>query len=72
MQDLVWPLLVATNVDVYTLPVLMTQLAGQFAVGGSGVGFVVTLMAVPGLVALAALAAAQVLYLDRLRLRTGV
>jgi ABC-type sugar transport system permease subunit len=71
MQDLLWPLLVVQSPDRFTLPVLMTQLAGQFAATGSGVALVVTLMALPGVVALAGLTAAQVLYLDRLQLRAG-
>ncbi|MFG1970121.1 carbohydrate ABC transporter permease [Nonomuraea fuscirosea] len=68
-HDLSWPLLVAQQADLYTTPVSQVTRLGSFAGGTPDIGAATPLLVVA--VALAALVAAQLLYLDRLAVTTN-
>ncbi|MEV5503923.1 hypothetical protein AB0M50_51830 [Nonomuraea fuscirosea] len=68
-HDLSWPLLVAQQADAYTTPVSQVTRLGSFAGGTPDIGAATPLLVVA--VALAALVAAQLLYLDRLAVTTN-
>ncbi|MEV0316039.1 hypothetical protein [Nonomuraea fuscirosea] len=68
-HDLSWPLLVAQQADVHTTPVSQVTRLGSFAGGTPDIGAATPLLVVA--VALAALVAAQLLYLDRLAVTTN-
>ncbi|QKW35972.1 sugar ABC transporter permease [Actinomadura sp. NAK00032] len=63
-QDLLWPLLVATDRDNMTAPVVLVNELNQYSSAGVSFGFVTPLAVV--VLALLVLAALQVTYLDRL------
>ncbi|TMR24554.1 sugar ABC transporter permease [Nonomuraea turkmeniaca] len=68
-QDLFWPLLVAQRRDLSTAPVAQMFELRSFAATTPGVGVTTPLLVVA--VALAAVVAAQLLYLDRLAVSTN-
>ncbi|MEU8360544.1 hypothetical protein AB0C27_31495 [Nonomuraea sp. NPDC048882] len=68
-HDLSWPLLVAQRADLFTTPVSQVNRLGSFAGGTPDLGAATPLLVVA--VALAALVAAQLLYLDRLAITTN-
>ncbi|GAA1644700.1 hypothetical protein GCM10009733_047300 [Nonomuraea maheshkhaliensis] len=68
-HDLSWPLLVAQRADLFTTPVSQVNRLGSFAGGTPDLGAATPLLVV--VVALAALVAAQLLYLDRLAITTN-
>ncbi|MFC5824462.1 hypothetical protein [Nonomuraea insulae] len=63
-HDLLWPLLVAQNADLFTTPVAQMNQLSSFTASAPDVGAATPLVVVA--VALVALVAAQLLYLDRL------
>ncbi|MGI5272287.1 hypothetical protein ACQEUU_24250 [Nonomuraea sp. CA-218870] len=68
-QDLLWPLLVTQQPDLATAPLAQAMAAGRFPGGAADVGLATPL--IPMALALAAVVAAQLLYLDRLALSVG-
>ncbi|MEQ4719328.1 hypothetical protein [Nonomuraea sp. B19D2] len=68
-QDLLWPLLVAQKPTLYTAPVAQVAQLGGFSGTGPDVGAGTPLLVVA--VALIAVVAAQLLYLDRLAITTN-
>ncbi|MFI7637141.1 hypothetical protein [Nonomuraea sp. NPDC049400] len=68
-QDLLWPLLVAQKPTLYTAPVAQVAQLSGFSGTGPDVGAATPLLVVA--VALIAVVAAQLLYLDRLALTTN-
>ncbi|MEV5413404.1 hypothetical protein AB0K60_31800 [Thermopolyspora sp. NPDC052614] len=69
-QDLLWPLLVSSDPDKYTGPLVLVNVIRQFVVadgGPIGVAFPIWAVVIAGV----ALAVAQVLYVDRLAIRAG-
>jgi hypothetical protein len=63
-QDLLWPLVIGASRDSWTAPLLLTTETGRFAGAGGSVGITTPIVVV--VIALIALAALQVFYLDRL------
>ncbi|MEV4581174.1 sugar ABC transporter permease [Nonomuraea jabiensis] len=68
-QDLLWPLLVAQKPTLYTAPVAQMAQLGSFSAAKPDVGAATPLLVVA--VALIAVVAAQLLYLDRLAITTN-
>ncbi|MGP3962554.1 hypothetical protein ACTWPT_41840 [Nonomuraea sp. 3N208] len=68
-QDLLWPLLVAQQPALFTAPVAQVNELSRYAAASPGVGVTTPLLVV--VVALAVVVAAQLLYLDRLAVRTN-
>nr|SBO98362.1 ABC-type sugar transport system, permease component [Nonomuraea gerenzanensis] len=68
-HDLLWPLLVVQKPDLFTTPVAQVQQLAGYAAPAPDVGAATPLLVVA--VTLAALVAAQLLYLDRLAIRTN-
>ncbi|MFI7129883.1 hypothetical protein ACIBQ1_29575 [Nonomuraea sp. NPDC050153] len=68
-QGLIWPLLVAQKPTLYTAPVAQMAQLGSFSVAAPDVGASTPLLVVA--VALVAVMAAQLLYLDRLAITTN-
>ncbi|MFG6197457.1 hypothetical protein [Nonomuraea sp. JJY05] len=68
-QDLLWPLLVAQKPTLFTAPVAQMAQLGSFSSAGPDVGAATPLLVVA--VALVAVVAAQLLYLDRLAITTN-
>ncbi|MGW0198909.1 hypothetical protein [Nonomuraea sp. NPDC003201] len=68
-QDLLWPLLVAQKPTLFTAPVAQMAQLGSFAAAKPDVGAATPLLVVA--VALVAVVAAQLLYLDRLAITTN-
>lgn len=72
LQEVVWPLIVATSVENYTMTTTLLFLRTQFASSGELLAAAVTLFTLPfALVFFPVLVAFQLLYLDRLALRAG-
>ncbi|MBV1855917.1 hypothetical protein [Catellatospora tritici] len=68
-QDLWWPLIVSLEPSGMPLPVLLVQIVNRFGADDAPVGWAYPLPVL--LLVAAAVAAVQVLFLDRLTLRTG-
>ncbi|TMR98621.1 carbohydrate ABC transporter permease [Nonomuraea basaltis] len=68
-QDLLWPLLIAQEPAMFTAPLAQMNQLGGYATGAPDVGAATPLLVVA--VALVAVVAAQVLYLDRLAVTTN-
>jgi ABC-type sugar transport system permease subunit len=69
--DVFWPLLVASDPDHFTGPLVMLQAMAQFSTGREGPPIFLGLPVAAVLVSALVLAAGQVLYLDRLAIRAG-